>query len=92
LAAAEAAVRDRRAAEVRELEIALHWADLHAHDPREDGRPETSGASRLVSLGGVGTPEIQDLSICELAMARGQHSLTTRALAASCGPLVGWRR
>jgi multidrug efflux pump subunit AcrA (membrane-fusion protein) len=34
LAAAEAAVRDRRAAEVRELEIALHWADLHAHDPR----------------------------------------------------------
>jgi hypothetical protein len=39
LAAAEAAVRDRRAVEVRELELALHWADLHADDPRHDGQP-----------------------------------------------------
>ena len=37
LAAAESGVRDRRAVEVRELELALHWADLHAHDPRGDG-------------------------------------------------------
>jgi hypothetical protein len=79
LAAAEAAVRDRRAAEVRELELALHWADLHAHDPRDDERSETPGAARLVQLGGAGTPQVLDLSICELAMARGQHSLTTRA-------------
>ena len=38
LAAAEAVVRDRRAVEVRELELALHWADLHAYDPRVEGR------------------------------------------------------
>jgi hypothetical protein len=79
LAAAEAAVRDRRAAEVRELELVLHWADLHSTDPREDGRPEVPGGPRLVQLGGVGTPRVQDLSLCELAVARGQHTLTTRA-------------
>jgi hypothetical protein len=82
LAAAEGAVRDRRAAEVRELEIALHWADLHAHDPRDDGRPETPGAARLVRVGGAGTPQVQDLCLCELAIAREQHVLATRAMVA----------
>ena len=43
LAAVESAVRDRRAVEVRELELALHWADLHADDPRDHGRPAPSG-------------------------------------------------
>jgi hypothetical protein len=79
LAAVEATGRDRRAAEVRELELALHWADLHADEPRDDSQPRMPGASRLAQLGGVGTPQVQDLSICELAMARGQHTLTTRA-------------
>ena len=82
LAAAEAAVRDRRAVEVRELELALHWADLHADDPRADGQPAVPGGPRLVRLGGVGTPKVVDLSICELAIARGQHTLTVRALLA----------
>ncbi len=79
LTEAEAVVRDRRAVEIRELEVGLHWADLHADDPREDGRPRAQGATRLIQLGGAGTPQVQDLSICELAMARGQHTLTTRA-------------
>ena len=39
LAAAEAVVRERRALEVRELELALHWADLHGHDPCAEGEP-----------------------------------------------------
>ena len=82
LAAVESAVRDRRAAEVRELELALHWADLHAHDPHDDGQPRPPGAARLVQLGGAGTPKVVDLSICELAVARGQHSLTVRTLVA----------
>jgi hypothetical protein len=84
LAEAEAVVRDRRVVEIRELEVALHWADLHSHDPRVEGQPETPGASRLVQLGGVGTPPVQDLSICELAMGRGQHALATRAFLADC--------
>jgi hypothetical protein len=82
LAAVEAAVRERRAVEVRELELVLHWADLHTHDPRDGGQSEVPGASRLVQLGGVGTPMVQDLSICELAMARGQHTGTVRAVVA----------
>jgi hypothetical protein len=82
LAAAEAAVRDRRAAEVRELELGLHWADLHGHDPREDLQPTAQGSTQLVDLGGAGTPKVQDLSICELALARGQHTLATRSLLA----------
>ena len=82
LAATESVVRDRRAIEVRELELALHWADLHADDPRDSGQPPQRGGPQLVQLGGAGTPMVQDLSICELAIARGQHSLATRALMA----------
>ena len=85
LAAVESAVRDRRAAEVRELELALHWADLHADDPRDardPGLPVPPGGPRLVQLGGAGTPQVVDLSICELAVARGQHSQSVRALVA----------
>src|SRR3954447_4468589 len=83
LAAMESAVRDRRAVEIRELELALHWADLHAHDPRDEGRPQPPGAARLGQLGGAGTPKVQDLPLCELAVARGQHALATRALVAA---------
>ena len=82
LAAAESVVRDRRAVEVRELEVALRWADLHADDPRVEGQPVVPGTTRLVQLGGAGTPRVQDLSICELAIARGQHTLTTRSFLA----------
>jgi hypothetical protein len=82
LAAAEAVVRERRALEVRELELALHWADLHGNDPRIEGEPEVPGAARLVQLGGAGTPPVQDLPLCELAMARGQHTWATRAFVA----------
>jgi hypothetical protein len=84
LAAAASGVRDRRAVEVRELEVALHWADLHAHDPhdvRVDG-PRPPGSARLVQLGGAGTPKVLDLALCELAIARGQHTLATRSLVA----------
>ena len=45
LVAVESAVRDRRAVEVRELELALHWADLHADDPRDHGQPVVPGAA-----------------------------------------------
>jgi hypothetical protein len=62
--------------------LGLRWADLHADDPGDEGQPAGPGGTGLVRLGGVGTPEVQDLSICELAVARGQHTLATRALVA----------
>jgi uncharacterized protein DUF222 len=82
LAAAEAVVRERRALEVRELDLALHWADLHGHDPHVEGETPVPGSTRLVQLGGTGTPSVQDLALCELAVARGQHTLSTRAFVA----------
>ena len=54
---------------MRELELALHWADLHADGPRDHGQPVVPGAARLVRIGGARTPKVQDLSICELAIA-----------------------
>ena len=36
------------------------------------------GANKLVQLGGDGTPMVQDLPLCELAIARRKSEPTTR--------------
>ncbi|GCD89310.1 DUF222 domain-containing protein [Nocardioides sp. LS1] len=82
----DAAARRRRA-EVEDLLLVLHWCDLHASDPRDDPRPDPSvplppGSDRLVDLGGEGTPRVRELSLCELGIARGVHTLSARAAAA----------
>ncbi|GCD89158.1 DUF222 domain-containing protein [Nocardioides sp. LS1] len=82
----DAAARRRRA-EVEDLLLVLHWCDLHASDPRDDPRPDPSvplppGSDRLVDLGGEGTPRVRELSLCELGVARGVHTLSARAVAA----------
>jgi hypothetical protein len=78
LARAEWAVQDRRAAMVEELDLALCWADLHSTAPEI----EVAGGERLVALGGEGTPLVRDLSLAELAIARGEHLYATRSLLA----------
>ncbi|HCB05261.1 MAG TPA: hypothetical protein DEQ43_13640, partial [Nocardioides bacterium] len=78
LAAAEKIVHERRAVEVQEVEVALHWADLHGQLPAESEQRPRPGGPRLVQLGGVGTPKIVDLAIGEFAIARGQNVLATR--------------
>ncbi|TQK72415.1 hypothetical protein [Nocardioides sp. SLBN-35] len=80
LHAAEDGVRDRRKAEVRQLELLLAWADLHSGDPQaEPGAvPVRFGGPRLISLGGDGTPEVADLALVEMAIARHEHVLSTR--------------
>ncbi|MCW2845911.1 MAG: hypothetical protein JWN22_3827, partial [Nocardioides sp.] len=87
LAALEAGVRARRAAEVEDLLLVAHWADLHASDPRRDprpvpGLPRPPGGDRLVRVGGEGTPRVRELSLCELGIARGVHTLAARAAVA----------
>ena len=87
LAALEAGVRHRRAAEVEDLLLVAHWADLHASDPRLDprpipGLPRAPGGDRLDQLGGPGTPKVRELSLCELGIARGVHPLAARAVVA----------
>lgn len=73
----------RRAAEVEDLLLVLDWADLHAlsaaHDDDDARRP---GGARYDDIGGDGTPVMHDLSLCELAIARGVHPLSARSVTA----------
>jgi hypothetical protein len=64
-------LRRRRAAEVEELQIALHWADLHAHDPQAQpgAIPVRHGGDKLIHPAGPGAPGVQDLCLAELAIA-----------------------
>lgn len=87
LVALEEAVRRRRATEVEDLLLVAHWADLHATDPRLDprpvpGLPSPPGGDRLDQVGGEGTPKVRELSLCELGIARGVHTLAARAVTA----------
>ncbi|HEY1119723.1 MAG TPA: DUF222 domain-containing protein [Acidimicrobiales bacterium] len=81
---AEAVVLERRAAIVEDLELCLAWADLHPVLPPEPDHPvlHLDGRPKLVRLGGEGTPEVVDLCLHELAIARGVHHLTARAAVA----------
>lgn len=83
---AEEALRRRRAAEVDDLLLAAHWADLHATDPRHDpapqGRWRPPGSDRLVQVGGEDTPMVRELCLPELAIARRTHPLAARRLVA----------
>lgn len=74
LAAAVQSVRSRRRAEVEEMLLAAHWADLHG-EPRDDRDPMTQP-------GGEGTPALREFCLPELAMARDTHTLSVRALVA----------
>ncbi|MFW6774085.1 hypothetical protein ACOACO_07365 [Nocardioides sp. CPCC 205120] len=75
LSAASAAVRDRRLAEVRDLEVLAAWAAVHSEASPRRGNP-------LVPVGGEGTPPVQDHALGEIALARGTGvTATVNALA-----------
>ena len=53
-------------AEVRLIEVAAHWADLHDQlDPADEG-VSLPGMERLVRLGGEGTPPVAEFAPAEL--------------------------
>ena len=84
LAAASGAVRERRLAEVHDLEVLAQWAVVHSTDPTEgpDGAQARRLGDALVQLGGEGTPGVQDFCLGEIAIARGTGvTATTNALA-----------
>ncbi len=51
-------------AEVRILQAALHWADLHA--TVDETQVALPGCEQLVLLGGAGTPEVAEFAPAEL--------------------------
>ena len=67
LAAAEANEHTLITAEARRLQIAAHWADLHAGDAVAESR--LPGAEHPVRLGGAGTPTVGDFAPAELGCA-----------------------
>jgi hypothetical protein len=64
LAAAEANEHILIAAEIRRLQLAGHWADLHSGDAVTQSR--IPGSERPVRLGGDGTPTVGDFAAAEL--------------------------
>ncbi len=59
------ALADR--AEVRLIEAAAHWADLHGVvEGNEAGRSSLPGSEQLTQLGGEGTPELAEFAPAEL--------------------------
>lgn len=75
VAAASEAVRARRLAEVRDLEVLAQWAAVHSGNPMRS-------RDALMRLGGEGTPGVQDFCLGEIALARGTGvTATTNALA-----------
>uniref|UniRef100_UPI00198003ED hypothetical protein n=1 Tax=Nocardioides ferulae TaxID=2340821 RepID=UPI00198003ED len=82
---AEDAVVRRRAVLVEDLELCLAWADLHGvlpPDPVEWKGRRPDGAPRLVRPGGEGSPELVDVAVFELSIARGVHVHSTRTVLA----------
>ena len=72
------AVADR--AEVRLLEAAAHWADLHGEPERLlDGR-SLPGMERLIEMGGAGTPAVAEFCPAELGAELGMSSWSAQRL------------
>jgi hypothetical protein len=67
LAAAEANEHALITAETRRLQIAAHWADLHAGDAVAESR--LPGTERPTQMGGEGTPTVGDFAPAELGCA-----------------------
>ncbi|GAA3548281.1 hypothetical protein KU893_21305 [Nocardioides daeguensis] len=84
LHAAENGVQVHRIHEVEQLELLLAWADLHSSDPQTepDAVPVRLGGPKLITLGGDGTPQVQDLALVEMAIARHEGVLSTRSAVA----------
>lgn len=67
LAAVEANEHALITAEIRRLQLAAHWADLHPGDAVTKSR--LPGTERPVRLGGDGTPTVGDFAAAELGCA-----------------------
>ncbi len=79
LAAAEASMRARRHAEVYDLLLGAHWADLHSDPPVENPDAPAYARERMIQPGGDGTPAMREFALTELAWAKQIHHATLRS-------------
>jgi hypothetical protein len=80
LAGIELARAAAMSAEVQQLRLAAHWADLHATLRRVG--PVIRGSERLVQLGGDGTPSVAEFAPAELGLALETSTHAAEALVA----------
>ncbi len=85
LAAVAERVRARRAGELADMLLVLHWCDLHSTDPQAvpGAVPVRLGGDRLVRVGGDGTPQVSELCFAELGIARAAGMQATQNDAAA---------
>jgi hypothetical protein len=79
LALADTATRARRSAEVDDLLVVAHWADLHSDLPVHDPDLPAHAREKMIQPGGDGTPPMREFALAELSWARQTHHATTRA-------------
>ncbi|HXH78956.1 hypothetical protein [Nocardioides sp.] len=79
LAVAESTMRARREAEVHDLLVVAHWADLHSDPPAEDPDRPAHARERMIQPGGDGTPAMREFALAELAWAKEIHHATLRS-------------
>lgn len=78
LARLQTVVRRRRQVEVDDLELVLHYCDLHSAIAAVRG----PGGEQLGDLGGDGTPGVAELALVELGVARQVHTHSARSVVA----------
>ena len=78
--AAARALADR--CEVRVLQDAARWADLHGDVERLESGAALPGLERLVQFGGDGTPEVAEFAAAELAAVLGLSTFAGQRLIA----------
>jgi len=79
LVAAEGSMLARRHAEVQDLLVVAHWADLHSEAPVEVPDAPAYARERMIQPGGDGTPAMREFALTELAWVKQIHHATLRA-------------
>ncbi|MCX6402269.1 MAG: hypothetical protein NTX33_20330 [Propionibacteriales bacterium] len=80
LQAADDLLLEGRRVEVDKLKVLLAWAAAFSGDPQDEPNavPIRYGGPRLITLGGEGTPQVSDIALVEIAIARRESVFTTR--------------
>jgi len=68
------------AAEVQQVRLVAHWADLHHTTTRDVSAHVLAGMEQEVSLGGAGTPRVREFAAAELGVLLGTTTTAAQSL------------